>query len=220
MAATSKATQSRDHAKSNVFHRSSVFPSPGSFSSSTSSNFAASSFSSHCSSSIFHRPSSPTRVSLSAASTAPNKAVPFLIESRPTSPCRSVVAVNQIDKKQGNHRQYHHHLPLENQKNKCLCSPTTHPGSFRCRLHRNGNGGRHQQQQQKQSMPLSYRPNRLNMRRSTMTNSLVRIGTVEGEWLKRALAMLIRPSSHRKRRRDDFQPKPSRLSIMSRAEDP
>ncbi|KAK3142143.1 hypothetical protein QOZ80_4BG0342850 [Eleusine coracana subsp. coracana] len=23
----------------------------------------------------------------------------------------------------------------------CICSPTTHPGSFRCRLHRGGGGG-------------------------------------------------------------------------------
>ncbi|RWV85066.1 hypothetical protein GW17_00053172 [Ensete ventricosum] len=45
-----------------------------------------------------------------------------------------------------------------------------------------------------------------------MTNSLVRIGTVEGEWVKRALASLIRPSSHHQRRRADFRPRPSRLS--------
>lgn len=51
-----------------------------------------------------------------------------------------------------------------------------------------------------------------------MTNSLVRIGTVEGDLVKRALAALIRPSSHQQRRRGDFQPKPSRLSIMSKAE--
>lgn len=52
-----------------------------------------------------------------------------------------------------------------------------------------------------------------------MTNSLVRIGAVEGELVKRALAALIRPSSHQLRRRCDFQPKPSRLSVMSKAED-
>lgn len=52
-----------------------------------------------------------------------------------------------------------------------------------------------------------------------MTNSLVRIGTVEGDLVKRALAALIRPSSHQQRRRAAFQPRPSRLSIMSKAED-
>ncbi|KAI3801247.1 hypothetical protein L1987_29351 [Smallanthus sonchifolius] len=44
---------------------------------------------------------------------------------------------------------------------------------------------------------VSNPPNRLNAGRSAMTNSLVRIGTVEGEDLvKRTLAALIRPSSH------------------------
>ncbi|KAL7191495.1 hypothetical protein ACSBR2_023551 [Camellia fascicularis] len=52
-----------------------------------------------------------------------------------------------------------------------------------------------------------------------MTNSLVRIGTVEGDLVKRALSALIRPSSHQQRRRANFQPRPSRLSIMSRAAD-
>ena len=53
-----------------------------------------------------------------------------------------------------------------------------------------------------------------------MTNSLVRIGTVEGgEWVKRALATLIRPCAHQQKRRADFQPRPSRLSVMSKADD-
>jgi hypothetical protein len=52
-----------------------------------------------------------------------------------------------------------------------------------------------------------------------MKNSLVRIGGVEGEWVKRALTALIRPSSHQQRRRSAFEPRPSRLSVMSKAED-
>jgi hypothetical protein len=52
-----------------------------------------------------------------------------------------------------------------------------------------------------------------------MKNSLVRIGGVEGEWVKRSLAALIRPSSHQQRRRAAFEPRPSRLSVMSKAED-
>ncbi|CAA0842787.1 serine-rich protein-related [Striga hermonthica] len=60
---------------------------------------------------------------------------------------------------------------------------------------------------------------RLNMRRSAMTSSLVRIGTVEGDLVKRALAALIRPSSHQQRRREDFRPRPSRLSAMSKADE-
>ncbi|KAE8654498.1 Serine-rich protein-related [Hibiscus syriacus] len=53
--------------------------------------------------------------------------------------------------------------------------------------------------------------NRLNARRSAMTNSLVRIGGVEGDIVRRALSALIRPSSHQQRRRSAFQPRPSRL---------
>ncbi|KAL0291035.1 UNVERIFIED_CONTAM: hypothetical protein Sangu_2549000 [Sesamum angustifolium] len=98
-------------------------------------------------------------------------------------------------------------------KRTCLCSPTTHPGSFRCALHKNSFGGG------ARNHSIPYSPNRLNMRRSAMTNSLVRIGTVEGDLVKRALAALIRPSSHQQRRRADFQPRSSRLSVMSRAED-
>uniref|UniRef100_A0A0V0GTT3 Putative ovule protein n=1 Tax=Solanum chacoense TaxID=4108 RepID=A0A0V0GTT3_SOLCH len=108
--------------------------------------------------------------------------------------------------------QNSHPLPsASNQKKHCTCSPTTHPGSFRCSLHRNTTN---------RSRGQSYHSShQLNMRRSAMTNSLVRIGTVEGELVKRALAALIRPSSHQLRRRCDFQPKPSRLSVMSKAED-
>ncbi|KAK3230855.1 hypothetical protein Dsin_002736, partial [Dipteronia sinensis] len=62
-------------------------------------------------------------------------------------------------------------------KKSCMCSPTTHPGSFFCSLHKNTNGvsGNHGHG------TVPYAPNRLNMRRSAMTNSLVRIGGVEEE---------------------------------------
>ncbi|XP_071704097.1 uncharacterized protein [Rutidosis leptorrhynchoides] len=92
-------------------------------------------------------------------------------------------------------------------KKTCMCSPTTHPGSFRCSLHKN-------------MMMTSNSSNRLNVRRSAMMNSLVRYGKSdqrEGDLVKRALAALIRPSSHHQRRRTAFEPKPSRLSIMFNA---
>ncbi|TQD72184.1 hypothetical protein C1H46_042272 [Malus baccata] len=38
-----------------------------------------------------------------------------------------------------------------------------------------------------------------------MTNSLVRISGVEGEWVKQALTALIRPCAHQQRRRAGFQ---------------
>lgn len=125
---------------------------------------------------------------------------------RPVSPIRSLsvsarlnnVVNNQVVKKK----------PLENQKRTCMCSPTTHPGSFRCSFHKNLN-----------DQKLKFPSNRLNIWRTAMTNSLVRIGTVEGDLVRRALAALIRPSSHQQRRRAGFNPTPSRLSIMSNAND-
>ncbi|KAK8964819.1 hypothetical protein KSP40_PGU021233 [Platanthera guangdongensis] len=97
----------------------------------------------------------------------------------------------------------------------CMCSPTTHPGSFRCSLHKGFSSPRRAAGR----LPLSSPSSQLYARRSAMTNSLVRIGTVEGEWVKRALAALIRPSSHQQRRRASFNPRPSRLSVMSRADE-
>ncbi|WOH06018.1 hypothetical protein DCAR_0625441 [Daucus carota subsp. sativus] len=146
--------------------------------------------------------SSPPRVSLYASSNTSSPSISFSID-RPNSPSRSisVTSRNQILKKPSSNQ-------LRNQKRTCMCSPTNHPGSFRCSLHRNMS-----------NQTASYPSNRLNARRSAMTNSLVRIGTVEGDLMKRALSALIRPSSHHQKRRGSFESRPSRLSIMSKAED-
>ncbi|KAL3838575.1 hypothetical protein ACJIZ3_023166 [Penstemon smallii] len=179
------------------------------FTSSPSSSFASftSYYSSSPSAGFFNqrRSSSPTRVNLHALSPPPpTPSVRFAID-RSISPRRSIVAPlrNQVVQKRNGNIQ----------KRTCMCSPTTHPGSFRCALHKNSFGGGGN----KNSIP--YSPNRLNIKRSAMTNSLVRIGTVEGDLMKRALAALIRPSSHQQRRRAGFQTRPSRLSVMSKAED-
>ncbi|CAJ1972060.1 unnamed protein product [Sphenostylis stenocarpa] len=145
-----------------------------------------------------HRSTSPTRVNV--FSTAPSPSVRFALD-RSVSPSRSVSS-HVIAKKHNRH--------VTIQKKTCMCSPTTHPGSFRCSLHKNNNH---------HMSAGSFPSNRLNMRRSAMKNSLVRIGGVEGEWVKRALTALIRPSSHQQRRRSAFEPRPSRLSIMSKSED-
>ncbi|GMH04584.1 hypothetical protein Nepgr_006424 [Nepenthes gracilis] len=171
------------------------------FASSTSS-----SFSSH-SSTFFQRSASPTRVNYGSTTSA--SSIRFSID-RSTSPSRSMTA---SPRSQVVPRQSAGPLPPSSGKKKtCMCSPTTHPGSFRCSLHKNF-GPR-----SLQSSAL-YQPNRLNARRSAMTNSLVRIGTVEGDLVKRALSALIRPSSHQQRRRAAFHPRPSRLSTMSKAEE-
>ncbi|KAF3948112.1 hypothetical protein ACB098_01G104000 [Castanea mollissima] len=146
------------------------------------------------------RSASPTRVNL-YTSPSLSPAVRFSIDHRSISPNR-----NQVIKS-------HQTRAIPAPKKTCMCSPTSHPGSFRCSLHKNSghdNGSHH-------NAPFSQ--NRLNMRRSAMKNSLVRIGGVEGEWVKRALTALIRPSSHQLRRRSNFEPTPSRLCVMSKADD-
>ncbi|XP_076944994.1 uncharacterized protein LOC143615873 [Bidens hawaiensis] len=171
------------------------------FASSTSSGFYSSPSSSH----VYSRSSSPTRVNLNGPAPVTSSSVKFSLSNRSGSPNRSMT-VNPRDQvvRKPNARN-----PLKNiPKKTCMCSPTTHPGSFRCSLHKNYN------------ISQTYSPNRLNARRSAMANSLVRIGTVEGgDLVKRALAALIRPSSHQQRRRSAFQPRPSRLSVMSKADD-
>ncbi|KAK6121329.1 hypothetical protein DH2020_044931 [Rehmannia glutinosa] len=180
-----------------------------SFTSSSSSSFASSTtyYSSSSPSAGFfnqRRSVSPSRVNLHALSPpSPTPSVRFSID-RSTSPRRSISAAprNQVLQRSNGNLQ----------KRTCLCSPTNHPGSFRCALHKNSSA-------RAKNYSVSYSPNGLNMRRSAMTNSLVRIGTVEGDLMKRALAALIRPSSHQQRRRAGFQLRPSRLSVMSKAED-
>ncbi|CAL0325669.1 unnamed protein product [Lupinus luteus] len=148
-----------------------------------SSAFASSSssFKSPTNSSFLNRPTSPTRVSLHS----PGLFSPPLRFSlnRSSSQTRSIsVSPHTVGS-----------TTVKRQQNRtCMCSPTTHPGSFRCSLHKNC--GSHS--------AARYSPNRLNARRSAMTNSLVRIRGVEGgDIVRKALAALIRPSSHQQKRR-------------------
>lgn len=185
----------RSHAPSGRFHNTS---------SSTSFASTSSAFSARSSSFFQQRPASPAPVNIYGTSSS---SVSFSLDNRSISPSRSISSLprnhNQAVKKQ-----------LETPKRTCMCSPTSHPGSFRCSLHKNSNNNN------SHNHTAPYPSNRLNARRSAMTNSLVRIGTVEGgDLVKRALAALIRPSSHQQKRRTSFQPRPSRLSVMSKAED-
>ncbi|GMI94756.1 hypothetical protein like AT5G11090 [Hibiscus trionum] len=141
---------------------------------------------------------SPPRVNLCNISPS-SPSVRFSLDNRPISPNLSITTVRR------NTEAFKSKQP----KRTCMCSPTTHPGSFRCSLHKNFNNAH---------SASGYAPsNRLNARRSAMTNSLVRIGGVEGDLVRRALSALIRPSSHQQRRRSSFQPRPSRLSVMAKA---
>ncbi|XP_031484277.1 uncharacterized protein LOC116253554 [Nymphaea colorata] len=144
---------------------------------------------------FFTRSASPTRVNVVAS--APS--VRFSLD-RARSPSRSLSRLPVSSQRSGVVKKQNN-LSSPAPRKTCMCSPTNHPGSFRCSLHKN----------------TGSPSNRLDARRSSMTNSLVRIGTVEGEWVRRALITLIRPSSHQQRRRAAFRPRPSRLSNMSKA---
>ncbi|XP_050206564.1 uncharacterized protein LOC126656119 [Mercurialis annua] len=195
----------------------SLSPLPSS-SSSTAFAYSSSSFASRSSNLFspsqcihhhYQRSTSPPRVHLRGSTTAATRSAPSVRFSfdRPISPNRSITSsVNTHPRAQ--------QVVRKPAKKTCMCSPTNHPGSFRCSLHKNfGNGNI------TQSAGYSSSNTRLNARRSAMTNSLVRICGVEGDLVKRALSALIRPSSHQQRRRAGFQTRPSRLSVMSKAEE-
>lgn len=151
--------------------------------------------------SLYGRRSMPSSPSSSSSSSSSSVRVSF---DRPTSPRRSMAVTKQRNN------------AVPNNKRMCMCAPTTHPGSFRCSYHKRL--AEHHKNRTASSCHQSSSMS-LNLRRSAMKNSLVRIGGVEGELARRTLTTLIRPSSHQQRRREAFQPRPSRLSIMSRAEE-
>ncbi|CAF2135666.1 unnamed protein product [Brassica napus] len=184
-------TTSSSNKSNTILRYSKAVPSSSSsaFASSTSSTFSSPS-----SSFFHHRSASPTPQPMS-------QSFRYSLDTRSISPTnhRSISVSKKPQPKVSE---------TSPSRRRCMCSPTTHPGSFRCSLHKNvanphGQG------------TASYTGNSLNMRRSAMTNSLVRIGGVEGEWVRRALTTLIRPSSHHLKRRAAFQPRPSRLSVMT-----
>ncbi|MFS7977860.1 hypothetical protein Hanom_Chr10g00908961 [Helianthus anomalus] len=175
----------------------------------TTSSFASTSSAFSTGSTSFFRDRSDSHTPANLyRTTSSSSSVRFSLDNRPISPSRSISSPVR------NHNQA--------VKKTCMCSPTTHPGSFRCSLHKNSNNknGNGSNGNGNGNSTVTYPSNRLNARRSAMTNSLVRIGTVEGgDLVKRALAALIRPSSHQQRRRTAFQARPSRLSVMSKAKD-
>ncbi|XP_030452455.1 uncharacterized protein LOC115674251 [Syzygium oleosum] len=157
------------------------------------------------------RPSSPTRVNLSSSppQLLSSSSVRFSMDG-PVSPKRSfaVSPRHPVISRRGSSIG----------RKACMCSPTSHPGSFRCSLHKHsGSGGGGGGGGEGSGHSDSFVPNRLIMLRSAMRNRIVSIGGVEGDLVMRALTALIRPSSHQQRRLGAFRPRPSRLSAMSKA---
>ncbi|KAL6591407.1 hypothetical protein ACP70R_049910 [Stipagrostis hirtigluma subsp. patula] len=117
----------------------------------------------------------------------------------------------------------------------CMCSPTNHPGSFRCSLHKErkapGSHGHGHKPSSPPSPPSPTSPSAPSTSRlgaggrRMMGSALVRIGAVEGgEWARRALAATARPSpaaqqAQHRRRVGGFRSRPSRLRAVSMAGD-
>ncbi|XP_022636043.1 probable serine/threonine-protein kinase fhkB [Vigna radiata var. radiata] len=195
------------------------------FASTSATNFSPGTYSSANARVQRHLPSSST------------SSVRFLaVEQRAKSPVRRSMTVATTTSQTKKEAASSSSSNTESEKKKCMCSPTMHPGSFRCAYHKQlaerqqqqeqrqqqrqqqQQGPQEQPQQQQQTMPLSGR--KLNLLRSAMKNSVVRrIGGADGEIVRRALTTLIRPSSHYLHRRVAFQPRPTRLSLMSKAQD-
>ncbi|CAK9329682.1 unnamed protein product [Citrullus colocynthis] len=82
---------------------------------------------------------------------------------------------------------------------KCLCSPTTHPGSFRCSFHRN----RRKVSSARSSSSIS----------AITTAQLELAMFAKANALRAFLLQMIKPSSNDLQRRRNFHPRPSRLKI-------
>ncbi|CAD5190003.1 unnamed protein product [Musa acuminata subsp. malaccensis] len=151
----------RDHTHSSSLRRS-ISPSgalrcssASAFASSSASAFASSS---PCSSALLHRSASLIRVIFAGPSPSP-RSVRFAVASFHGNHSQKKPAKRPVvGSSDGGGR-----------RRMCMCSPTTHPGSFRCRLHK-GIGGRATAVASSSSSLCI----RLNARPSAMTNSLVR----------------------------------------------
>ena len=77
-----------------------------------------------------HRSASPPRVNFCGSGATPTHSAPSVRMSldRPISPNRSISSVSRP-----------HQVVRKPAKKTCMCSPTTHPGSFRCSLCKNFN---------------------------------------------------------------------------------
>ncbi|XP_022134810.1 uncharacterized protein LOC111006991 [Momordica charantia] len=86
-------------------------------------------------------------------------------------------------------------------KRRCLCSPTNHPGSFRCSFHRN----------------------RRKVVSATSSSSIAAISTAQldlamlakANALRAFLLQIIKPSGNDPQRRRNFNPRPSRFCLMN-----
>ncbi|PWA69911.1 hypothetical protein CTI12_AA295320 [Artemisia annua] len=91
---------------------------------------------------------------------------------------------------------YSNSKPPQPSPRTCLCSPTNHPGSFRCSRHRN----------------LQRVPSR---RVASRGNSWELAVVAKANSMKTFLRIMINPSSRDLQRRRNFQQKPSRFCLLN-----
>ncbi|KAM0911039.1 hypothetical protein ACQ4PT_013754 [Festuca glaucescens] len=119
-------------------------------------------------------------------------------------------------------------LSAARSRQSCMCSPTNHPGSFRCSRHKerkqeapacHGHGHGHSKPTSSPST-ASFGSGASKLGTKRAGSALVRVGgAVEsGTWGRRALAPSPQ-SPHRRRAAGGFRRRPSRLSAVSFAGD-
>ncbi|XP_048533880.1 zinc finger CCCH domain-containing protein 18-like [Triticum urartu] len=150
-----------------------------------------------------------------ATASRPSGPVPSIPSYRSASPTR----VNLPARSPGKSVSVSSPSSTRSRRSSCMCSPTNHPGSFRCSLHK----------ERKQAAPAgssnSSRPASPPSPPSTSKSTggalawLVPMGS--GHWARRALAPspAAQQSLQHRRRAGGFRPRPSRLSAVSTAGD-
>ncbi|CAM0942788.1 unnamed protein product [Alopecurus aequalis] len=155
-----------------------------------------------------------------AASTRPSGPVPSIPDYRSASPTRvKLTGGSSASRSPGKSVSVSSPSAAAKSRRSCMCSPTNHPGSFRCSLHKQAAPAGHNKPVSPPS-PVSTGGgiNRLGGAKR-MGSALVRlVGTESGTWARRALAPSPQ-SQNRRRAAGGFRSRPSRLSAVSCAGD-
>eukprot|EP01139_Manchomonas_bermudensis_P016048 Amastigsp_a511595_3.p1 type:complete len:125 gc:universal Amastigsp_a511595_3:50-424(+) len=95
---------------------------------------------------------------------------------------------------------------------KCVCAPATHPGSFKCSLHRTPRPSKCSSDDRDDSIAWEQKMQIYQIGRPRTT---IKSSAGYGEVAWRALSPSIQPGSFSRKNRKNFQRMPSRLSKVS-----
>uniref|UniRef100_A0A453PY31 Uncharacterized protein n=3 Tax=Aegilops tauschii TaxID=37682 RepID=A0A453PY31_AEGTS len=111
-----------------------------------------------------------------------------------------------------------HSSPTAKIRRSCMCSPTNHPGSFRCSLHKERKQEAVPAVSSKRACPPSPPPIGSGCSRRMVNVLAQRVPMGSGHWARRALAPSPSVQQLQQRKRPDrFRAGPSRLSGVSMA---